>query len=131
MSDKDTRYVFGASCTFSGSISEVSTTDKHPRHLSDAFVKMREMFNIKDIPVLPCCPYCGGMLMQVDYEEKYWQQAREYEKTPPNYTRVLMWGIAQKKCFRTEEMLIAKYTEDPANADFPYIVAEVTSNNVQ
>ena len=51
----DTRYVYGASCTWHGSIHEVATGGQVPQ-----------------------CPYCGGVLFEVSDRAEWDRNARSY-----------------------------------------------------
>lgn len=58
----DTRYVYGATCTWNGPIQEVSTRSS-----------------------LPCCPKCRGMLLQVS-DVPNWQRAiDQFDAEHPGY----------------------------------------------
>ena len=48
--ETDTRYVYGATCAWHGPIQEVGRIGSG----------------------LPACPHCGGVLFEVDTEEKWW-----------------------------------------------------------
>lgn len=76
----DKRIVYGARCMWWGSISEVGhapTRSGHP---------------------LPCCPHCGGVLMEVDSIETWMQQAQEWEANGhPGYGAFLAW--LRGKCY--------------------------------
>jgi|SRR5579859_763380 len=94
--EADGRFCYGASCTWFGSIHEVSSTKKHPRH----------QYTVKDD--LPCCPICGGMLFELQDEGEWWEGIDLFEKGTypqpnahphPGYRAMWEWQRAQKKCF--------------------------------
>ena len=58
----DTRYVYGATCTWHGPISEASSGDP-------------------DLPSgLPCCPNCGGVLFELPSRAKWDEDVDKYIK---------------------------------------------------
>ena len=96
--DADGRFCYGAACTWFGSIHEVSSTKKHPRHQQ----------TINDGHDLPCCPICGGMLFEMQDEGEWWEGVDSFEKGSypfptarphPGYRAMWEWQRAQKKCF--------------------------------
>lgn len=91
---EDTRFVYGASCTWFGSIHEVSSTKKHPRH----------HHSVKED--LPCCPVCGGMLFEMKDEKEWWEGIDLFEKgtyplptAHPGYRKMWEWQKSMKICF--------------------------------
>jgi hypothetical protein len=69
--------VYGVGCCWFDNISKVS---KHPSGL-------------------PCCPFCGSLLMQAP-TASYWRDAQKYEDDGhPGYVALLKWQ--QGKCFKT------------------------------
>lgn len=57
---------------------------------------------------LPCCPKCGGVLMEVPDEEKWTRGMDEYEADGhPGYRAMMEWG--RGKCFPTMTALKAAY----------------------
>lgn len=99
--DADGRFCYGATCTWFGSIHEISSTKKHPRHQQ----------TINDGHDLPCCPICGGMLFEMQDEGEWWSGIDDFEKgnyalpgakpghPHPGYRAMWEWQRAQKKCF--------------------------------
>ena len=76
---QDTRFVYGASCTWFGSIYEVD------------FVGPQR---------LPCCPFCQRMLFEMDTEAEWWKSVNEFEANGhPGYRAMLEWQRMQKCCF--------------------------------
>lgn len=72
------RIVYGAGCTWWDSIDKVKTTPSG----------------------LPCCPKCGGVLLEVENEEVWWSGAEDYEReSVPGYKTFLVWS--RGRCFRT------------------------------
>lgn len=98
----DTRYCYGAGCTWHGPIAEVSNTSKH------SFWRRRDAPRMQGGISLPCCPICGGMLLEVDTEEKWWTDAAAFEagtgsrasKPHPGYVAMLKWQKEQSKCYQ-------------------------------
>ena len=86
---KDTRYCYGANCTWHGPISETGVTRP-----------------IAGMHRLPCCPLCGGMLMEFPTAEEWWGPAEDYEagtgkggRAHPGYVAMMKWQVEQKVCF--------------------------------
>jgi hypothetical protein len=96
--EADGRFCYGASCTWFGSIHEVSSTKKHPRHQQ----------TINDGNDLPCCPICGGMLFEMKDEGEWWEGIDLFEKGTyplptahphPGYRKMWEWQRSMKICF--------------------------------
>lgn len=84
----DTRIVYGATCAWWGKIQEASSTPNG----------------------LPCCPHCGGVLLEVDSEEKWWAGARDFEKAHAGYVDFLEWS--RGKCFANFPSALHAYLEE-------------------
>ncbi|SRR6266478_328958 len=117
MSD-DTRFCYGANCTWCGPISEVSDTNTHPAHAESR----QRVIYVKDAkgndrPIkhsdhgLPCCPNCGGMLMQFDTPDEWWDQVKKYDADGhPGYLVMWQWQRQHKPiCFRNIQELERTY----------------------
>jgi hypothetical protein len=77
--------VYGVGCCWFDNISKVS---QHPSGI-------------------PCCPFCGSVLMQVP-TASYWRDAQKYEDDGhPGYVALLKWQ--QGKCFKTMAEAHAAY----------------------
>ena len=123
MSD-DTRFCYGANCTWCGPISEVGDTNTHPAHaeLRDRVIYVKDAKG-NDRPIkhsdhaLPCCPNCGGMLMQYETANEWWDQVKKYDADGhPGYLAMWQWQRAHKPlCFRNIEIL--KQTYDNQDRD--------------
>lgn len=86
---EDTRVAYGTGCTWWGSISEIGTR--------------RDM----GMP-LPCCPFCQGMLFEVDSPETWWDNVRKYEEDGhPGYVEFMKW--TEGKCFSSPGKAVAAY----------------------
>lgn len=65
------RVVFGARCTWWGSITETASTGTG----------------------LPCCPHCGGVLFETDDEATWWAGVDAFEaEGRPGYRRLIEWA---------------------------------------
>ncbi len=83
---RDRRIVYGARCSWWGSIDEVSTTASG----------------------LPCCPHCGGVLLEVDSEKEWWAGVDQFEADGhPGYRAFLVW--LRGKCRPSVEMARAEF----------------------
>lgn len=72
----DTRVVYGANCMWWDSISKVATTRNG----------------------LPCCPFCGGVLFEVDNEGTFLIGAAQHEAAGnPGYVQFVKW--LRGKCY--------------------------------
>lgn len=59
---------------------------------------------------LPCCPTCGGMLMEAPSEADFLKEAQKYEDDGhPGYVGFLRW--AKGKCFKTRAQAEKAYAE--------------------
>ena len=110
--DADSRFCYGANCTWFGSIHEVGSA---PTNISKRF---------SDGHSLPCCPLCGGMLFEMQDEGEWWAGIDGFERGEyplptahphPGYRAMWEWQRAQKKCFPQAisglDRLIAAYKE--------------------
>lgn len=77
MEKLDTRIVYSFSCTWWDDVYKVG---KHP------------------VNELPCCPYCGSMLLEMPSIESWWEQVDKYEREKePGYRALVTWMRGQ--CF--------------------------------
>ena len=122
----DTRFCYGASCTWYGPITEVSDTSRHPAHTYGrspvALPPNENAANATLADGLPCCPICGGMLYEFESPAPWWDGVDKFErgdypypaylaaKGPqpadwkprphPGYRKMCEWQKAQNRCFR-------------------------------
>lgn len=86
---EDTRIPYGARCTWWDSIDKVAVVGGIPR-----------------------CPYCRGVLFEVESEERWLEMARDHEaRKTPGYFDMLMW--ARGKCFPTYDHMKRAYQRRP------------------
>ena len=88
----DKRCVYGATCSWWGSIHEVVVIDGLPR-----------------------CPKCHGTLWEMESEDDFLASAKRYEERGnPGYLAMVQW--ARGKCFPSydEAQLAYKLQHDPA-----------------
>jgi hypothetical protein len=90
---RDERVVYGAQCTWWGSILDTDTVDA-------------KVFK------LPVCPNCHKTLMEVANEKEWWKQVETYIQTQPGiqpqtYRDFVLW--LRKRCFPTMELAISVY----------------------
>ena len=84
----DTRVAYGTICTWWGSIYDVGSRSG-----------------------LPCCPYCGSMLFEMDHERKFIASANKYEKEGhPGYPEMIKWAKG-KRCYKSIDALTAAYQQ--------------------
>lgn len=101
MSAPDPRIVYGMTCTWWDSISEVGLING----------------------TLPCCPHCRSVLMEVPNEATWQISIDLYDTKKPGYEAKMKW--ARGKCFATKEALDQAYAyaqsikPAPAPADPP------------
>lgn len=82
----DQRIVYGVRCSWWGSIVEVSAKASG----------------------LPCCPHCGGVLLEVANETTWWRDVDRYEANGhPGYRAFLGW--LRGKCRPTVADARAEY----------------------
>jgi hypothetical protein len=96
----DTRFTYGASCSWFGSIHEVGNTGTHLHWAGQD----------KGTHHLPCCPICGGMLFEMPTEDEWWKSVDDFEagnypastKHPhPGYREMLEWQQKSMFCFKS------------------------------
>ena len=77
----DRRLVYGASCSWWDSIDKVGRTGGPTS--------------------IPCCPHCGGVLYEMENEERWWRSVESYsrENSEPGYRKFVEWS--RGKCFET------------------------------
>lgn len=78
----DTRLCCGATCTWFGSIHETKATPGPHGGI-------------------PCCPYCKGVLFEMQDESAWWEGVDRYEREHPfpGYRAMWEWQRTQKRCF--------------------------------
>lgn len=74
----DTRFVYGANCTWYGSIHETGRTQPSRRP------------GFSDVS-LPCCPKCGGMLYEMDNDKRWWDGVDKVDTKTPGYRKFVEW----------------------------------------
>lgn len=93
----DTRYAYGAVCSWSGPIQEVSTTEPKSGVLGSSPVS------------IPCCPLCGGPLYEVDSKEQWDRQIAEFDADGhPGYIAFQEWivqMVSAGECFTRADKL--------------------------
>ena len=88
----DRRIAYGARCVWWDSINNVGTFKAPSGHR------------------LPCCPSCGGVLMEVPTIESWNRNMDAYEADGhPGYRAMMEWS--RGKCFRTMAALKAAYEQ--------------------
>jgi hypothetical protein len=89
---KDERIVYGATCVWWDSIDKVGRKESADRVFGP----------------LPCCPFCGGVLFELDNEAQWFAQVDAYEaKGHPGYRKFIEWQ--RGKCFPTHAAAFAAY----------------------
>jgi hypothetical protein len=79
----DERVVYGMRCVWWDGIENVGTLDHK-----------------ESVHGLPCCPFCRGVLMQVDNPKVWWEGVNNYEKAGhPGYRAFMEW--LKGKCYPT------------------------------
>jgi hypothetical protein len=94
----DTRVAYGAFCFWWGDIQQVGLTPPHTMTVNGEPHVMQ----------LPCCPTCGGLLMEAPTEAAFLEGAQKYESEGhPGYVDFVRWS--KGKCFKTRELAEAAY----------------------
>lgn len=78
----DTRYVYGARCTWHGPISAVG------RRQSGGHT-------------LPCCPHCLGMLFEYPNKATWDNGVRQFDEKRPGYKEFTEWLGSYGRCWPT------------------------------
>lgn len=90
----DARIVYGMRCVWWDGIEKVAKTTPLDGHS------------------LPCCPHCGGVLMQMDGPAQWWAQVEQHEAAGhPGYRAFIEW--MKGKCFPTMSAAKAAYEARP------------------
>lgn len=96
--EDDTRFCYGARCTWFGSIHEVGKTPELNGHS------------------LPCCPLCGGVLFELKSEADWWEPIADFTignyengKPHPGYRSMFVWQRENKLCFSDIAALVEAY----------------------
>ena len=93
--ETDTRIVFGMRCVWWDGIEKVGKLPPSPSGHS-----------------LPCCPHCGGVLMQMDGPEQWWRTVEQHQANGhPGYRAFIEW--MKGKCFPTMQAAKAAYEAKP------------------
>jgi hypothetical protein len=80
----DTRFVHGANCAWFGPIQAVGVTRPVTLQVNGRAIHSSG---------LPCCPHCGGMLMESATEAEWWEAAKRYESAGhAGYVAMLEWA---------------------------------------
>lgn len=77
----DTRYVYGARCTWHGPISAIGRRE----------VNTLEVDGVYRPHSVPCCPHCNGTLFEYPNKETWDNGVAEFEKKHPGYTEFVEW----------------------------------------
>ncbi len=88
----DPRYVFGVTCTWHGPIQDAAYC-----------------FPPGSSMPLPCCPHCGGMLMEVESEEAWKANVHSHGRNHPDYVAMLAW--AKGRCYPDVDTLPNAYRQ--------------------
>ena len=97
----DTRFVYGACCSWMGSITQVKVNN----------------FN------LPCCPYCYGVLLEFSTKQEFMKGVDEFEIKHPGYKKFLEWNINRKSCSKTLKEAIKIYNKETNSTfDLPSLI---------
>jgi hypothetical protein len=82
----DKRFVYGATCTWFGSINEVAVRS-----------------------IVPCCPVCGGVLFEMATEAEWWAGVERFQSEGhEGYRAMLEWQRTHKRCFDLRDEGLAK-----------------------
>lgn len=100
----DTRYVFGMTCTWHGSIQDASYC------FASATIESADPDAVEETPaMLPCCPHCGSMLMEVASEEEWKASVQRDCRSHPEYAAMIFW--AKGKCYPDADTLQNAYRQ--------------------
>jgi hypothetical protein len=98
MNQSDTRFTYGVGCSWRGPISKVNTTSRG----------------------LPCCPYCGGLLFEMDHESLWYMQIDAFNAKHPGYGALQTWLARRQK----RHGCLPQRSDNDLNAIFDLYVAE-------
>lgn len=120
--EQDSRFCYGANCTWFGPITDVGSTGKYKvKDKAEHFPPFPGSADAVDIS-LPCCPCCGGMLFELPQESEFWLALQMFEagtyqtqaeqpaaRPHPGYEAMWKWQQEQKTCFATAQELAAAF----------------------
>lgn len=92
----DTRYVYGANCTWHGSIADIGHK------------KTNSAFDGSEI-TLPCCPHCGGMLFEFPSKEVWGEAVAKQEAVNPGYAAFIEWAGSIGACWGGQYDALKRY----------------------
>lgn len=94
----DTRVVYGMRCVWWDGIENVGKTPTDERGIS-----------------IPCCPHCGGVLMELPSPADWWRGVEAHEANGhPGYRAFIEWQ--KGKCFPTMRAAQIVYETKPGRA---------------
>jgi hypothetical protein len=89
----DTRYVYGARCTWHGSINAIGRRGP-----------VGGNFN------LPCCPHCGGMLFELGSKAEWDAGVTKHDAEHPGYADFVAWLGSYGRCWPNHKAALELYT---------------------
>lgn len=98
----DTRYVYGARCTWHGPIVDIGTRQ----------ISYTTPGGVPGQGKVPCCPHCGGMLFEYDKIEDWRLSVSEFDKKHPGYAEFVDWVGKVGRCWPNYIEAIPFYTLD-------------------
>lgn len=109
---EDTRFVYGATCSWFGPIQAIGNTATHPKH--------QELMKRVNAPgrlmtaELPCCPHCGGMLLELRNRAEFMAGVPMFDKDHPGYAKFIEWAEEKYKtiCYPDISKAIEVYNKE-------------------
>lgn len=84
---RDQRYVYGACCTWHGTIQEAGHTKPQPMQIQPV---NGPVMNVT-APAFPCCPKCTGLLMEVESRAVWDASVAKFAEAHPEMPRYAEW----------------------------------------
>lgn len=86
----DTRYVYGASCTWHGPITAIGTKRVRLDH---------EARTLAPVHGIPCCPHCSGMLFEYSNKAIWDANVAKADAQYPGYADFVAWLGSYGRCW--------------------------------
>jgi len=88
-SSGDTRYVYGARCTWHGPISAIGRKPVTSLGIDAQY----------HTDMLPCCPHCGGVLFEYPNKATWDNLVALFNEKRPGYTEFVEWLGSYGRCW--------------------------------
>lgn len=95
----DTRYVYGANCSWHGPIADIATKT----------LPVNPYNPMEETVTLPCCPHCGGMLFEFPNKQIWDDAIAVTEGKVPGYADYVAWLSSVGVCWPNNGEALKRY----------------------